>query len=136
MIKSFRLDLNKGAFTAAKSNTCTNSIWLKHLRLPVFRVGQISDTTMPFTFVYRTADMYLSAISAVRERWGLSCSVHKAEWHTIYILLEKLQLFEYNTKNCFDVIHAVPRKGFGLCREGYTDSVYSVTIISWSEHRS
>ena len=38
--------------------------------------------TIPFTFVYRTADKYFCAIKAVRERREISCSVDKSEWHS------------------------------------------------------
>ena len=41
-------------------------------------------TTMPFTFVYRTADTYLCAIRVSRGRRDISCSVHKFEWHSMY----------------------------------------------------
>ena len=39
--------------------------------------------TMPFTFVYRITD--ISALATARERRYISCSVHKSEWHSIFI---------------------------------------------------
>ena len=44
----------------------------------------VGGTNMPSTFVYRTADIYLCAIKATRERSYISCSVHKSKWHSTY----------------------------------------------------
>ena len=39
--------------------------------------------TKPFTFVYRTADIYLCTIKTARQCNDISGSVHKYEWHSI-----------------------------------------------------
>ena len=53
--------------------------------------------TMPFTFVYRTADIHLCAILAKRKLRDISCSVHKSEWYSIcnfLIIKTKIKMFE------------------------------------------
>ena len=45
-----------------------------------------------FTFVYRTADIYLGTIEAATEGRDSSCWVHKTEWHrTIWHKFRYLQ---------------------------------------------
>ena len=41
---------------------------------------RVEGVTMPFTFVYRTADIYIAALF---KRRGISCSVHKSERHSM-----------------------------------------------------
>ena len=50
---------------------------------------------MPFTFEYRTADIYICAILAARERWDISCSVR---YTNLNVKLFKLSI-EYTLFN-------------------------------------
>ena len=53
------------------------------------------STTMTFTSVYRTADIYLCAIKAAREHRAISCSVHKPEWNNTVKITKKIGLIGY-----------------------------------------
>jgi len=53
---------------------------------------------MPFTFVYRTAGIYLCAIYAARERRDINCSVHKFELHSSFLLMKVSLILRFNLK--------------------------------------
>ena len=43
------------------------------------------STNMPYTFVYRTSDLYLIYLSCERVQSYISCSVHITEWYSICV---------------------------------------------------
>jgi len=54
---------------------------------------------MPFTFVYRTAGIYLLCyLCCERERRDIHCSVHKFELHSSFLLMKVSLILRFNLK--------------------------------------
>lgn len=55
---------------------------------------------MPFTFVYRTAGIYVSLcyLCCERERRDINCSVHKFELHSSFLLIKVNLILRFNLK--------------------------------------
>ena len=66
-----------------------------------------SYTTMPFIFVYRTADTSALSRSSDSAEICISCSIHKCEWHSTLNCNFKYSPFHKTLPNSILEIHSI-----------------------------